>query len=360
MAAVAIALIFQNDILGYDKYLPKEEKVENAAITFSNINSDCYAYGLDAVNGKIVERDYQQADDMGILAHMKLTDIPTIEALAQEGIQYAAEHRGERENRHNYYVEDSNCIQYNIRYNLKNGKHSYRTYSVEAEKVLPYVKAIYENPEYKAHYNLLAEIANQKIDGISQVTVYNNMDIKVLSARKDDIKKLVETYAEEQSQLTIDTLQQENILLRLGFEINMDRYGQELYGYYVYPSFKKTIALLKEMGLPEDAYIEKLEGKDIKSITVSGSLPDKESYDINYDEDYKEITYHRETDEEKINELSKVIISGNFAYDNYAIRPFEDSISLDVRYTNPSGSEGNTMMVILKGQIPEFIREDLK
>jgi len=359
-AAGMIAICFQHDVFGYDRYMPEEEQIESTAVAFSNIDNDRYDYQLEIIDGKLMEDNTSAVEELRQLENTKLTDIPSTMALAKFGID-DAQMRKSLEDDEDLYEKDDTVLSYVIRYNMKNHKTIYRSYTAKVEDVYEYMRVIYESPEYKAHENLLTEIVNTDSSLVQDVSIYDGMDVRVLNISKEYIPEILQTYVEELAELTIDDIQRENEILRISPQVDIgERYFPELNGYYIYPSFTKTIALLEKAGLAESNIVKSIEVSKIKSINVTGSL-EEDPYDYStYEDTYKEILYKKESDGKKIEELGAVLVPGAFSWNNYILRPCEEGLTFDVIYERENGTDSSMTMVVPKGQYPEFIYEDFK
>lgn len=347
--ASVITICFKLDIFGYDSYMPRESKVESAAVGFNNIDGDINGSCIDVVNGEAVNDDFMSYEGYQ-LRHMKLTDIETVQFLANAGIQEPENNDAKWAYTHNNYV------QYTIKYNMKNGKEIYRTYSCPLDKVLPQIESIYSSKEYKAGAYPLTAIANSNAN-IKEIGIYNALDNKVITVNKDDTKHLLDTYLRELSELTISDIQEKLPVLRIAPEVTTGEYTSELYGYYIYPSFKSTLSELEELGMEQsESVIEKIRPEDVKEIIVSGSK--EEDY---REKEYKKFTYSNDGTEDfskKVEELCNKLYSSNFAWSNSVLKPYEQNITFQVIFKNVKGSENSIYMVIGEGQMPGFVYQD--
>lgn len=356
VTASLIALSFQLDIFGYDRYLPKESSIVSAAVAFQNIDSDSNGSDFDVVNGKIVQNN-RMVQGGYQLEHMELSDISTVYALAEAGVSEV-----DAEESVPYWSDAyDHGIRYVIKFRLANGKEVCRSYGVGIDTVFPYVKSIYESPEYKANAYSLSGITESNIKQIRRVNVYNNLEDQILTLEKEEIQIFLNIYLKELSQLTIADLQKQGSVLRIEPEIMYkDNYTSSLYGYYVYPSFTETLAQLEKMGLQEKQLVQDIKAEDIKNIEIMGSLDEND--DVGGNTDYRGWTYDNEKpeDEEKINELVSLFYPATGSFNNSVLNPIEPNINFDVTFTDASGREGIITMYIPEGKLPAFIEKDFE
>lgn len=349
-AASAVTLCFNLDIFGYDSYIPPESKVKSAAVGFSNIDGDMNGSYIDIINGEMVN-DNSMTSEGYQLRHMKLSDIKTVQSLAKAGIEEA-----DNSNEMNWSYNNNNYVTYTIKYNMKYGKEIYRTYSCPIDKVLPQIESIYNSKEYKAGAYPLTEILKSNIE-VKKIAIYNASDNKVTTMNSDSATHLLKIYLEELSELTISDIQEESPILRIAPEVVTEEYTSELYGYYIYPSFERTLAELEKLGMKKsEAVVEKIEPQDVKEIIASGTK--EEDY---REEDYKEITYNNDGTEDsfkKIEKLCSQFYPSSFAWNNSVLKPYEQNITFEVILKDTKGAESSIYMVVGKGQMPRFVYED--
>ncbi len=357
VAASAVTLCFNLDVFGYDSYIPQESKVASAAVAFSNIDADVNGSGMEVINGEVVI-DNSMSYEGYQLRHMELRDIVTVQALAEAGI-----HEPENNDITDLaYNQNDNYVRYIIKYNMKDGKEIYRAYSCPLKIVLPQIESIYNSKEYKAGAYLLTAIADSNTK-IKKVALYNSLDNKVMTVKNEDVKSLLDIYLKELSGLTLSDIQGNLPILRLSPDITtkeMDsKMNSELYGYYIYPSFKGTLAKLEELGMEKsEVVIDKIKPEAVIDIIVSGYKGSEYR-----DQDYREFTYSNDGTKDsskKIEELCNKFYSSNFAYNNNILRPYEENISFQVTFKAANGSQNSIYMVIGKGQMPDFVYQDFE
>lgn len=349
-AASAVTLCFNLDVFGYDSYIPPESKVASAAVGFSNIDADVNGSGIEIINGEAVTDDSMTYEGYQ-LRHMELMDIETVQSLAKAGIQEPEKNDTmDWEDTYNEYVR------YIIKYNMKNGREIYRAYSCPLEKVLPQIESIYNSKEYKAGAYPLTAIADSNTD-IKKIAIYNSLDNKVITVKNEDVESLLDIYLKDLSELTISDIQGDLPILRLAPVVTTEEMTSELYGYYIYPSFKGTLAKLEELGMEKSkVVIDKIQPEEVIDIIVSGYKGSEYR-----DQDYREFTYSNDgtgDSSKKIEELCNRFYSSNFAYNNNILKPCEENISFQVTFKAANGSQNSIYMVIGKGQMPDFVYRD--
>lgn len=381
--SIFIAAAFQFDIFGYDSYIPSASQIKSTAV-ISNLlesNSEQYYNKVEISDGyyndSFVDVDY--ASDSKIEADLiKKMDIQNKDAvleLARQGIEAAK-----------YDLElYGNFDKVLISYKLKNGRTVGRVYYVDLDQSTSGLSSVYADESYKkSSYPILSE----NPENIVSVDFNGIMDNDTHIVFHDDElkKKFVETYKKELMNLDYETKLKsypfasirfnndfmEGALRKYaGFNYTSDSttavnskwenvYANSLesVGFYpIYPEFKETLALLKEMDVE---VIYKFPAEYVESIDVS--YHDWEN--IKLDDNNEEIeSYSNETtpktftDKKDIEEiLDKLVVCDS---------PYKENLNEDrdyaviIRSGNPEDSayRGYNSYGFKRGNIPEILKK---
>ncbi len=357
-AIVIITSVFYFDLFQYDTYLPKEEDI--ASISLSPIGANIDFYPSSSSQDDF---DYEYIDHYTYcLNHMEITDIKDAYSLAQYGILYTKDFE---KNYSNLYRKDGNAdfimeesgltANYQstnnlvYKFTLKNGKEIYRDYSINFKEQKDLFNKIYILDEYK---NVVFPLLSATQEDISYIEWRNASGTKYQWLTKDDtyFSQVFTTYQEELKNLTINDL--ETNLPICVFNVPLEQktfqrtYMKEKNTYYVFSSFKKTLALLEENGFPIDKIPEQ---RDIIKITVS-------------QEKYSDHPYNASFENEK--EISQILPFLHIDIDTYGNSLFFERENLDISITYKD-SEGAVVTspniyVFAKGLMPDFIKENLQ
>ena len=371
--ASLMALCIQYDWMGYDRYIPSENQIASAAVSFQSIDRDTNGYEVTInANGEASLKYVDKNTD--VLNKMYLTNIQDVLALAQAGVDqldYSSSNQNHvipiavRErifgtyNANSYTSDEKN--QYTIRYRLKNGKEITRNYSTTIDSVFDVMAKIYAQKEYKDAVFSLLKVKDSGI--ITSVSGYNVWGDKVLSATGNDMKELLDIYTSELQNLTLDTVKKELPLMRLDSMFKSDGYEDSIYGYYIYPSFMKTISKIKELGVKEEEYKAEIIPEDIDSITVNdygflAALDGEEN--VNYNASITYTTDNGSDDQAKIKELCEHLVLGNFLWSNSILHPVEQSIDFSLELHKTTGKEQSGYANLRRGEIPIFLEKELR
>jgi hypothetical protein len=381
--SIFIAAAFQFDIFGYDSYIPSASQIKSTAVISDLLesNSEQYYNKVEISDGYYDESfvDVDYASDSKIEAdQIKKMDIQNKDAvleLARQGIEAAK-----------YDLEPQGDFdRVLISYKLKNGRTVGRVYYVDLDQSTSGLSSVYADESYKkSSYPILSE----NPENIVSVDFNGIMDNDTHIVFHDDElkKKFVETYKKELMNLDYETKLKsypfasirfnndfmEGALRKYaGFNYTSDSttavnskwenvYANSLesVGFYpIYPEFKETLALLKEMDVE---VIYKFPAEYVESIDVSYNDWENNDPDNNIEEveSYSsETTPKTFTDKRDIEEiLDKLVICDS---------PYKENLNEDRNYAaiiNTGNSEssayrGYNSYGFKKGNIPDIIKK---
>lgn len=251
VAAVAIVIGIQRDVLGYDKWLPNEDQIE--AVGFQ-----CNLYRGEN-NGYV----YYNSGYFGVLQPV-LTDPAIIRAVHDTAADCID---GLDTTPHDGYVE--------VAYLLKNGQTVRRSYSNVgmSEQAWEQLNAIRFTEDYMRHCCDIFEVdPNAEIDTLElhvRTNADSSEDLSALITDRAQALEIVQTLQQETLTLTQEIAASTVPVLRLDVDyvtVEDNRLSYRSVQYVpVYPTFTKTLALLKE----QDIEPRELRVEDVKRITVS-------------------------------------------------------------------------------------------
>lgn len=365
-----IAAIFQFDIFGYDRYVPKVSDISSAAVVSDFLESNASQYfnkmGFhnETKYDSITNIDYASDSDIEsmLMREMNIKDKEAVAALAKLGVA----------NLSSEWRADSISERVLISYKLKSGKKVQRVYNIDFDAAIKELSSIYDDEGYKTGmYPILSEdsknIVSVDFNGIRD-------NDKHLTSENGDLAKLAEVYKKELLSLKYDTKVKSYPFASIRFN-NADaqkildaaykdsgNYGDyssdskyadlmDDVGYYpVYPEFKETVAMLKEMGVDVK---EKMSVEDIDRIEVSEFKPEQiETYYDSYNETGTKVF----TDAKDIEEiLDKVVVCDS---------PYKEDLNEDVNFnvliylkSDISDAYGGGLQYHFKrGDIPENVK----
>lgn len=262
--------IFRFDLFGYDRYLPATEKLASGGIYCDLLDPDAtsqyhstveytegwYGVNFDAMPSSTLADEMQISDDQGL---------ELLHTIAAQGVHDAAQARDRflRGGGRSYDLEEGDAAFHNvtIAWHLRNGRTVYRSYRVNVSGVRAALEAVYDLDAYKtAMYPVLpltaddvAGINYKEEDECSHVKLFGaDMKAALLAAYQAELKALTsETRAHEMpiAEIQFKTNENQALIQKLRDEGGNYTLFNHYYYYPIYPSFTKTIALLRACGI---------------------------------------------------------------------------------------------------------------
>jgi len=371
---VFILCIYIFDLTGYDKYNPcgKNNYMSAAVASYAvqdyqqyynfDVDSDEYGnrdYWIDTISYKLDHVDIKDAQLMKDLVNAAIEDTKKYEDLNLSGLDYEEAFKG------------TTFAQFTIEYKFKNGKTAFREYNIDLKAHMDLFNRLYTNEDYKKGVFEILTVEDEKLTNIKFSNQAGTVNAKLT---KEQMLNIVNAYRQEllaqnayelADIAPIGYLYEDRVIEENGYKNNYFVYKS-----YVYPSFTKTIALLKEYGIDINSYISL---DNIESISVTNYHYNDSNYyndegvelykataDLAYDEASNEADTMEYTDAEDIKKIYEVMEASEFSDVDYI---FKNNATLDiqVRYKElPSTYFGNTITYcIAKDKVPAFVANDV-
>ena len=303
-AGILVFLSFRYDWYGYDSYIPSGEKVVSASLDIGVdsrwLSDKTFETGSD---GKLQIRyadPYEYIEE-----NMVLTDKEAVMSMVEEGRKRALERRDERLGIRKvvarvggYHTNAASSISYiggadgptsiflamksgggedsdqekfetnmTVCYRLANGREVRRSYSLPLSAVMDSYEALYRQDAYKeGMYRILSQepgqvkqIMYREAEQVTDVSQDSRVQEAVLKAYQQDMREL--TVEERLVEMPVGSLvfmtDQENTYLQQQRQAARSSFGgiaryqvEDVSQYWpVYPSFERTMTLLKEQGI---------------------------------------------------------------------------------------------------------------
>lgn len=239
---LAVFFIFDQDLVGYDKYVPDADQVESVAVSLSDEYTDYYEE-IESGMRYVSMSDYQRE-------HMFLHNIEPVLALAEKSL-----------NEEDWsQMKDGRSI--NVLYRLKNGRQVGRCFQVDLDNPSneEYLNAIIGSQEYKEGiYQTMTEDAIYERVG---KIIYTN-GVTEIAVPAGEAAELKEQWNEDMRQMDFTDLR-ENLpcgSIQMNFQSSYMTVQLP-----VYESFAHTISYLKERGA---YYPVQLSAEDIESVSIT-------------------------------------------------------------------------------------------
>lgn len=387
-ASLAVLLGFRYDVTGYDRYLPDASKVAYAAVNMNAISSWATFNDTEEKTDGSYVLNYQN-DTEYMVSNMQYTDIENLLKIVSVGIENGQKNRDERmnprRNTNEAVVEvvhhdgptatfmaarltteevDFNSY-FTVCYTMNSGKKVYRRYLGNLESVKTQIDKMIQDEQYLTG---AFPLMKRNADEIETIRFREQQEDVVLSdLTEQDKQELLDAYREEFSGLTIDHMKEEYPVGLIRFTKEIDERAMQWqnkldaerswsnYEYYrgydfkvndfypVYPSFAKTLRILKEHGIEVGRYIEEM---DIQKMTI-----------LRYVEGKAEDIFVVISDPEEIAQLKPLMLLEQRKYYNHVFQ--EDQIYGEITMEEEHGMSIERVR-FPRGKVPEFVVERLE
>lgn len=238
--ALGIISVFHFDLLGYDTYLPKEEKLK--AISYQAEFNEDLQYGLRYQvdeNGEVTEAYARQpeirTEDTKYLYDMLKSHRKTIE-----------------ENK-----KEETFKRFSVCYELKNGKKIYRNYEIGMELLKEKFAPVFMTKEFKETFYPAICLSGKNLEKLTYHTPFEMEGI--LEFSEIEVKELLDAYRKDIENMTLQTYLKQKKIGEVKFTFrkpgskNLDIMTVSIYGHY-----KNVIQYLKTkevvLTLPNEKY----------------------------------------------------------------------------------------------------------
>ena len=352
IALAAVVFIFfslNNDIFGYDSYVPDE----NAYSSYFIVRSSTYGYMDYFNNYRSFSYDDGRARDLE--KRMFLTDKDAMKELADYSSEYV-----KNTNREKLY---ENAWSVQVGYRLNSGRIVYRTLFIPYDVDAALMDRIIGSKEYiTSYYDVFKEFSTEQ-EMFTQADCSFTTDAEMISGVMDDYEAFKLVYQQDVLQNYSYTMVNNNDFVGI-FEISNYEYSDDDYyyvdvSYPIYSTYTNTIEYLQSIGVYNDSASDV---DNIKSITVENYYPghDLEVEDestLQY-ENSKSVEY---TDMEQISEIMEHAVSANFVSDWFPYEKFNNQYGINVQYDD-AHKENDTYIssyfFFEKGCVPDFVVKD--
>ena len=352
IALAAVVFIFfslNNDIFGYDSYVPDE----NAYSSYFIVRSSTYGY-MDYFNSyRSLAYDDGRARDLE--KRMFLTDKDAMKELADYSSEFVKNTDREK------LYENAWSVQ--VGYRLNSGRIVYRTLFIPYDVDAALMDRIIGSKEYiTSYYDVFKDFSTEQ-EMFTQADCSFTTDAEMISGVMDDYEAFKLVYQQDVLQNYSYTMVNNNDFVGI-FEISNYEYSDDDYyyvdvSYPIYSTYTNTIEYLQSIGLYNDS-VRNVD--NIKSITVENYYP---GHDLEVEDEStleygnsKSVEY---TDMEQISEIMEHAVSANFVSDWFPYDKFNNQYGINVQYDD-AHKENDTYIssyfFFEKGCVPDFVVKD--
>ena len=354
VCVAVLACVFSFDLTGYDKYIPSYDKIENIALGVSQLGYEAWSNIEIKEDGTVTMKESDNAGGNAVNDNVGISQsiYEVIERITDENEDICKSLSDDVALSTNLWDESGNTVRIPVRYDLKSGSSVYRSYMVSKENVKDLLEKSFEQGTLKAErYSVLA-LDNKYLDQV-QCDFANGETISLFQDNKAKREQLVEAFRQdvEEADASVFTgTPCANLMITYANVPSLEEASGMVIGavgdyyfssgFYVYPQFKRTVEILKKTGYP-------LSMDDVKLTSVEATYFMNE----NGTEYSSPVVYDKE---EQIEALKKVLKC-------YQLVPFWEKRETGM-WSNLKvmidGQEADEYWVILKKDVPEFMRED--
>ena len=337
------ALIFQKDLLHFESYIPKQEDIASVNLNMMAFDQDYYENVQTTKDGKYEITDANNWAEPA----MAFTGKNGIGDQTYKALQNVVAGNPKSE------VVDGNYSYYTcIKYTLKSGRVVYRKYWIETETLNSLVKGLYEEENLKEKKFSFLDLDQKYLNNIGLNDASGN-GYSIFQNDADKIKQLLEAMKKDVNAATAeDFMQTPEVKIDFAYQLpgkqdvnNMIPGNKTEYGQYanwiigIYPSFKNTLAILKETGYPLT-----VEDLDIKKIMLN--------YFNDEDGQQEDVTYENPEEIEALKEALTV------RYNGYVEKDSEIYQNIYVSVFTDKGEAVNAYGLKTEN-LPDFVKEKL-
>mgnify|MGYP006871886805 CR=1 FL=1 len=337
------ALIFQKDLLHFDSYIPKQEDIASVNLNMMSFDQDYYENVQKTKDGKYEITDannwaepamaFTGKNGIGDQTYKALQDIVACSPKSE--------------------VVDGNYSYYtSIKYTLKSGRVVYRKYWIETETLNSLVKGLYEEENLKEKKFGFLDLDQKYLNNIGLNDASGN-GYSIFQNDADKMKQLLEAMKKDVDAATAeDFMQTPEVKIDFAYQLpgkqdvnsmipgDKDEYGQ--YANWIigiYPSFKNTLAILKETGYPLT-----VEDLDIKKIMLN--------YFNDENGQQEDVTYENPEEIEALKEALTVRYNGYVEKDSKIYQNIYVSVVTDK-------GEAVNAYGLKTEKLPDFVKEKI-
>lgn len=352
--AVLFYLVFSMDLIGYDRYVPKEEQLAYSAVqigygnvyNYTNLNLK----GFDKVSG-----DGWTDYNYDPLEHMKIRNSEKVLALAKAGMGIDVSKDTKQD-----FV---NCT---VLYHMKNGKNIYRSFPIFYAKEENVMNQLFADADYKngsqqftdpVMKTFLKQARPSYSDGFNENKVLVKDAVDVMDGYRKDYNAM--TFTQAASEVPCGVL-----------NLYYTQFGyQQSISFPVFPSYQNTIAYLKD----HKAYMDgKIDPEGIASVQITDYTENTADVQKNSKEEpgqenentqssYPQITYDKPED---IAEIAPYLHPTSLMNWCYLSSLYCSNLSITVTGTNDAKGYAynwtNNTTAFAENQIPKKVTDDLK
>ena len=356
--SAVIGAIFLFDLTGYDTYQPGDNKYESASVTSYAMQSSIEYFDFDRPINEYGDKNVSSDLMEYRLDNIKITDKELVRDFVARAISDTKTFNEERMNnidvlsekeRSAFYREQEKYVSVTVKYNMKNGGEKYRAYMLNIGDNMDLYNRLYTNEDYKKVACPMMAVDPTSVSNIRFRGVFGDENMNLTDA---DMVAIVKAYQADVAEQDVYSLKNE---IPYGFlyekvSIKLNDYTMDCNTNkaYVYPSFKRTVAILDKYNVDLNYYRNL---SNISYIEVS-------NYEVLDDDGMCLSKKYTETND--IKDIMEDCYPTNMM-DNDSILMDMEPVEIMVYYKDAPASNASFMSYqCMRGKLPADVMADMK
>lgn len=337
LLSVVVLLAYRFDWMGFDRNLPKQDKVETVSIYMDLEPSRNTTYYLP-------ENGQENSLESYAIHNMKLTDLDPVYAFLEQ-TEVPQDKDG------SWLDQDTvePRVMVYVKWNLKNGKTVYRTRVIDLNQHMDVIEPVYAMPEYQSTVNQMTWQEFAKVMHLKRVEMdYRGIDFPIDG---EAAVQVWEAYRKDVLQTPLGNMNHSIPLGTINFYGTGIRnaHWENNWNAYVYPAYTNTIKVLEKLGVPLTAPMDVQEVEMVSIYSTKSNISDYGQYSISYGDS---LIY---SDPRVVKTILEHAVPAEDVQTWLAVGLCEPGIVIDIQNTY----KGYRTYYFEKGKVPEFVLQDL-
>lgn len=271
MLAAVFTAVFHFDLIGYDTWYPKPEKLDKLSLNLRSLSSE-YGYSLSEIGLRYGEALWSEEGERG---YISFSAESPLYAVLQKIVK----------NQDAESIEDKSVILVN--YRLGSGKEEGRRYFINEQDAVNIMEAICMEPEYLEYKWPDYEKKKELLEKVWFDTSYEYQDI---SFRGDKKLAFYEAFRKDVEQAELSDYMEYpvgRILFDYQYKIDIEpefTYDTDSItlnatdSFYIFPGFENTLELMEKEGISLELQAEDIQEIKLLDMTESRENPEETVY----------------------------------------------------------------------------------
>ena len=351
LCAAIIALIYMFDLTGFDSYVPKADSIESAAVSSYAMQGTIEYYKFGEADDEFGGYNYGIDQMEYRLENMNIVDKELIRDIAAVGVsdsKILSDLYKLNGNDEEYYEYTDHFASVTVKYKLRSGREIYRCYNINLLEHMDLYERLYANNEYKEIVCPMLTLDEEEATDLCYASQFGD---EITAFSKEDVSALLKAYKADVQEQKVSSLKDE---VPYGFLYQAVRIRENNYTSvyttnkaYIYPSFRRTLAILEKYGVDLNYHKDI---SNVSSIVVTN---------YNVTDDMGQSSRSEYTEEEDIRAILEKSYPGdliNVERVLATVEPIDITVNLK---TSSYGYAVGVYYCIRRGEVPDFVAKDI-